>query len=72
MMNANMAYGRGSYIEILKLIRDLCISSTAAEPMIKMLYIAPTMAIHSRMRMAEDRDALREAMRCKPSSVVEV
>jgi hypothetical protein len=47
-----MAYGRGSYIEILKLIRDLSISSTAAEP-INMLYIAPTMAVHSRMRIAD-------------------
>jgi hypothetical protein len=46
-----MAYGRGSYIEILKLILDLSISSTAAKPT-NMLYIAPTMAVHSRMRMA--------------------
>jgi hypothetical protein len=54
-----MAYGRDSYIEILKLIRDLSISSTAAEPT-KMWYIAPTMAVHSRMRIDafDDRQML--------------
>ena len=51
MMNAIMAYGRGSYTEILEFIRDLSISSKAAEP-INMLYIAPIMAVHSKIRMA--------------------
>jgi hypothetical protein len=46
-----MAYGRGSYTEILELILDPLTSSIAAMPII-MLYIAPTMAVHSRTRMA--------------------
>ena len=59
MMNANMAYGRGSYyIEIRELICDLSISSMAAKP-VKMLYRAPTMAVHSRMKMAAFDDRQR-------------
>ena len=51
MMNASMAYGRGSCVEIRELICVLSISIIAAIP-IKILYRALTMAVHRRMRMA--------------------